>query len=106
MDITIIRDHHWAVGWVETLCIHESNITALERAEELQAGLMDDYPVLDEEDYSNRQYEARQESWKWLSIKERVRVIQKYSREDTSVFAARSEEMPQDWGITEYLSQD
>lgn len=99
------RCHHWAVGWIESLMIHESNTAALERAEEIMKGLEDDYPVLDDEDFSRREDEAQQEAWGWMSVRDRVKCIQKYARENTSVFAARRGECPSDWGIREYLNQ-
>jgi hypothetical protein len=84
--------------------IHESNISALEKAEEVMKGL-EDYPILDDEDYTERENEVIQEAWKWMDIRERVKVIKKYSREDTSVFAARRDYCPPDYGIEGYLSQ-
>ena len=53
----IVRDEHWAVGWVEWIAIHKEVQAHIDKADELLAQLAD-YPVLDEEDYCNRQYEA------------------------------------------------
>lgn len=96
------REGHWAVGWVEHIYIHESNTAAMEAAEDLQRRL-DDYPALDEDDWSEREDQRAAEYWASESIAERVRIIHKYAREDTSVFAARRDELPSDYGIYEYL---
>jgi hypothetical protein len=48
--------NHWAVGWVESLLIHESAGETIEKGIEILNALSD-YPVLDEEDFSNREYD-------------------------------------------------
>lgn len=53
--VIVVTENHWAVGWVAWIAIHESNEEALIKADEIKAKL-DDYPVLDEEDYSEREY--------------------------------------------------
>ncbi len=53
----IVRNGHWAVGWVEWIAIHKDAQAHIDKADELLARLAD-YPVLDEENYSNRQYES------------------------------------------------
>jgi hypothetical protein len=60
--VLVIRDSHWAVGWVETILIHESNETALRKADELTAAL-ESYPVLDEEAYAEAEVEAEDEAY-------------------------------------------
>ena len=57
--VQIIRQGHWAVGWTEYLLVHEDAADALAEADRIA----DDYPVVDEDDYSRREYEAAQEDW-------------------------------------------
>ena len=52
----IARSGHWAVGWVEQLLIEETNYNALALAEILLEKI-NDYPVLDEFDWSDLQVE-------------------------------------------------
>ena len=56
---------HWAVGWIDGYAIRvfrDGQITdAFKAYHELSAQLAD-YPILDEEDYSNREYEATLEN--------------------------------------------
>ena len=53
---TIQRASHWAVGWIEIIYVHKDSTEMLMKADEI-IGNSHDYPVLDEEDYSNRQTE-------------------------------------------------
>lgn len=53
----IVTENHWAVGWVEWIAIHKSDTGALAEAEKIIEEL-ENYPVLDDEDYSRREYEA------------------------------------------------
>lgn len=61
--VQIVREGHWAVGWVEWIAIHESDKEALRIAEELCNGVAD-YPVVDEELYSRLEDEECGETWK------------------------------------------
>lgn len=64
-DVVFESHHHWAVGHVDGFslrCFNKGEITkAFKKYHEL-AVQMDDYPVLDETDYSNREYEATVEN--------------------------------------------
>jgi hypothetical protein len=60
-DVVFESHSHWAVGHVDGFSVRvfrDSEITdAFKRYHDL-AERMDDYPILDEEDYSRREYEA------------------------------------------------
>lgn len=65
-DLTQERHSHWTVGWIECYCIRvrdsQGKITpAFRKFAELFLA-MEDYPVLDESDYSEREYEATLEN--------------------------------------------
>lgn len=65
--VIIARASHWAVGWVESILIHKDDSAALQIADDLAAQL-EDYPVLDESDLSERECEAAHEYWNgWRS---------------------------------------
>ena len=55
-DVVIERTGHWAVGWVEHISINPCNADKVAIAENIMEKLAD-YPILDEEDYSNREFE-------------------------------------------------
>lgn len=44
--VLVIRESHWAVGWVEWIAIHESEEPALRKADDLREHY-DSYPVVD-----------------------------------------------------------
>ena len=69
--VEIIREGHWAVGWVEWIAIHESDSKALRTADEIVASL-EDYPVLDNDALSDAEYEAVHEFWHGEDIRWRV----------------------------------
>ena len=83
--ITVVRESHWACGWVEWIAIHESNVKALEMAREMLED-MDGYPVLDESDWSELEYTEAMEYWDSMPLASKV----DYCRDcGVSVFAAR-----------------
>lgn len=53
---------HWAVGWVDELLVHEDATNTLAELEKI-AEQMEDYPVLDEEDFSKREWDEQEEDW-------------------------------------------
>lgn len=71
----VVRESHWAVGWVEWIAIHESDTAALKLCDGLRESA-DDYPVLDENDFSNREQEAANTIWRdCYSQAERVKYV-------------------------------
>ena len=90
--VLVIRDNHWAVGWVENVYIHQSDDRALAIADGIAAGL-DAYPVVSEDDWSELEYETAADYWSRMSVSERI----EWCREsDVSIFAARRAEIPDD----------
>jgi hypothetical protein len=92
--VQIIREGHWAVGWLEWIAIHESDAKALREADEI-AGALTDYPVVSDEHFSELEWSEACEYWERLSVRERAEFIRD-SRCGASVFAARRDELPQD----------
>ena len=54
--VIIVRENHWAVGWVEWLAIHESDTKALQEAESI-GDRLDTYPILDEDAWSELEFQ-------------------------------------------------
>ncbi len=50
---------HWACGWLEIILVHPR----LEKELQSIADRLEGYPVLDEEDFSRREWEGYQEQW-------------------------------------------
>jgi len=78
LAVTVVRESHWAVGWVEWIAIHKDNDDALRIADKIVAGL-EDYPVVNESDFSEREQVAADETWKnCYDEKERVNYIREH----------------------------
>lgn len=78
-DIQIVREHHWAVGWVEWIAIPDDAEKALTLAREL-CERANEYPILDENDFSELESEQADQVWKdCYSTKERVAYIRDHS---------------------------
>jgi hypothetical protein len=76
--VLIVNEGHWAVGWVEWIAIHKSDLTAIELANEILDALSD-YPVLDDSDFSQREMESANQVWaNCYDAKERVEYIRKF----------------------------
>ena len=72
--VEIHRFGHWACGWLEYLCVKE-NTKAHELALEMEKA-MEGYPVLDEEDWSEREHEAAAKVWaEYWDNKERLEYV-------------------------------
>lgn len=101
--VLILRDSHFAVGWVEALYIHESDTARCEQADDMLRRL-EDYPILDESDHSGLEWNETAEYWARMSVRERTEWITRantynaYTRVSSPipVFAARRPELPED----------
>ena len=90
--VQVVREGHWAVGWVEWIAIHESDADALKKADEMLCHLSD-YPVLNESHFSELEYQEAENYWQQMPIKYRVELCQEAG---ICVFAARHDYIPQD----------
>lgn len=84
-SVFVVRESHWAVGWIEWIAIHPSNEAALKLADEMMCSL-EDYPVLDEEHWSKLESEEINDYWARESLCGRIRICADC---DESAFAAR-----------------
>lgn len=70
--VEVLRFHHWACGWVEEIAVHPSR-----RAEvEAIAERLEDYPVLDEDDFSAREDAEAWEGWLSFAARDFARHLQ------------------------------
>ena len=90
--VRVVREKHWAVGWVEWVAVHESDTAACDHAEKMLADL-DAYPVLDEDHFSDLEWEEAAQYWRGLTIAERVDLCREAR---VSIFAARHNYPPAD----------
>lgn len=76
-DVEIHRFNHWACGWWEALAVKQGT-EAFAKAERIEAAL-ENYPVVDEDDFSNLESEEAGEVWKsCYQPNERVEYIRKH----------------------------
>jgi hypothetical protein len=101
--VEVHRFGHWGPGWYEIILVAPDSPQA-DAARDIEARL-DDYPLLDEDDFSAREYEQASETWSNISLHERIELCAKYR---CSIFAARRDEIPRDdnGALYEYLTRD
>ena len=72
--VEIVRFGHWACGWIEYLCVRAES-EAYKIAEEIDMEL-ENYPVLDEDELSEREDNEAQRQWKeFYNVTERVAYV-------------------------------
>jgi len=89
-SVLVVRESHWAVGWVEWIGIHESNVEAILAADAMACALAN-YPVLDESHFSELEWDEAQTQWEMMPLKYRVELC---AEADVSIFAARRDSIP------------
>lgn len=76
--VRVVREGHWAVGWVEWIAIHESDEKALCEADKIAAELTN-YPVIDESDWSEREQEDADDTWRGcFDWRERIKYVREF----------------------------
>mgnify|MGYP001442215662 CR=1 FL=1 len=74
--VEVHRFNHWGPGWFELILVAPDSIEFRE-AERIEGSLAD-YPVLDEMDFSERESDAANQTWKnCYGNKDRIRYIRK-----------------------------
>ena len=85
--VLVVRNSHWAVGWIEWIAIHESDTDAIATGENIEHK-MADYPVLDENDYFQREHDYALDTWlNAYSLRDRIDLCKEYNE---SIFASRN----------------
>lgn len=83
--VYVVREHHWACGWVEWIAIHPSNEAAMKLADEMLCNL-EDYPVLDDDHWCELEENEINEWWQSEPLRYRVEICKDCGE---SIFAAR-----------------
>lgn len=82
--------NHWGPGWFEIILVRPETPCYYIAVEACKA--LEDYPVLDDEDHSRREYKEVCEAWKYTSIADRVDIC---IRHKLSCLVARHDSIPQ-----------
>lgn len=61
--VIVVRESHWALGWVEWIAIHHDDEKALKIADEI-AGKLKSYPIIDDNHHSMVEQEDADLTWK------------------------------------------
>jgi hypothetical protein len=76
--VYVVREGHWACGWIEWIAIHQDNAAALEIADKITEKL-EGYPVLDEDHFSELEREEADIIWRdCCSVRERIKYMRDY----------------------------
>lgn len=92
LGVQVTRCSHFLCGWVDTLYVHATAEEALQLADEF-AGRLDRSGYLDEEDWSELEYEEAAKVWESFSLRDRIDACRRF---DVTLFAARRAEVPED----------
>jgi hypothetical protein len=69
-NVAVSHERHWACGWIETILIPQENTQALAVAQQI-LNKLEDYPVLNEDHYSELEYEEQDyEEWRKEDLEE------------------------------------
>jgi len=91
VDHEVHRFGHWGPGWFEVIVLRPDTPCAIWGEETERA--LEDYPVIDEEHFSQTECDEVEESWKYTSLAERVTLCREGR---VSIFAARHDWPPSD----------
>lgn len=76
--VLVVRESHWALGWVKWIAIHQDDETALAIADGI-AGALAEYPVINEDHWSELEYWEAQEVWaNCYSTSDRIAYIREH----------------------------
>jgi hypothetical protein len=89
--VEVHRFGHWGPGWFEIILVAPGT-PQVATAEDIDRALAD-YPVLDEMDYSNREFERAAQCWEHFSLRDRIDACRRFR---VSIFAARRDDIPED----------
>lgn len=90
--VIVVRERHWAVGWVEWIGIHKSDELKIIEADEMLCAISD-YPVLSDDHHSELEWNEISDYWERMRVRDRI----EYCRNaGISIFAARRDYLPED----------
>jgi len=89
--VEVRRFGHWGPGWFEIIIVNPRAGKTMRKVLSIEQRLAD-YPILDEDDFSRREWEEMTETWDSMPISERMEICAKTGN---SIFAARHDEIPE-----------
>ena len=101
-SVTIERATHWAVGWVENLMVDSADSAAIDCAIQILTAL-EEYPVVNEEHYSQTEYDEVCELWSNMSISDRVDACKSAGCNSLGARRTSPYDADPDYRLVEYL---
>lgn len=95
--VIVARASHWLCGWVEVLLVHRGASKKIAIADQIAAALQN-YPVVDENLYSQYENEEKESIWAQMDLRERMQLC---VRAGLSCLAARHDYIPSD--VDQYI---
>lgn len=89
---------HWACGWYDLILVHPDLKEDLEKIEKR----LSDYPLLNEDEYSNRVFNEACDYWAEASIRTRIEICKD---NNISIFASRSDCLPEDVDVYSLIGE-
>jgi hypothetical protein len=77
-SVGVERAGHWACGWVETIIIDPDNAAIVKSAQAI-LDAMENYPIVNEELFSEMEWEETVETWENMGASKRI-ALAKYER--------------------------
>lgn len=90
--VEIIRHGHWACGWVEYLLVDPTVTDSVRIAEDIVRRLKA-YPILNEDDFSSREWLQAENTWKEMSLQDRFELCKSLN---IPVLKIRHDYLPED----------
>ena len=87
----IHRFNHWGPGWFEIIIVNPDDKNIMKLAMEIEASLAA-YPILDDMDFSQREWDEMAGVWHQLGLPERIEIC---CETGNSKFAARHDTIPE-----------
>lgn len=73
-DVIVARASHWGVGWVESILVHKDS-DKVAKLEEIE-NLLEEYPVLDDDLYSEMQYKEEEENYESWAKDDSIKILE------------------------------
>ena len=98
--VEVHRFGHWGPGWYEIIIIDPKDKDKVKIAEDIETSLAD-YPVLNEEHFSDLEWTEASDYWERMDLSERICYC---DRHKVSIFASRSDCIPEDIYASDLLA--
>lgn len=73
-EVIVVRNSHWAVGWIEMILVHKNDVMHVEIAQEI-LDRYEQYPVVDEDLYSQMEQDDLQRQYQDWARDEAIKLL-------------------------------